>query len=757
VEAAGAASGPSATPDVPSSEGSQRRPAGEGEELPEGTARWRCVTRNLMVVCTEASLDAPIARTLRMGEEIQAASQPEEIDGRFWLKLTDGTFALTFHEAFGELLQRIVPTRGFELSSANLEQALEVAAQCGVAEKVFTSMRKDWTEKRGCVGATDWEDSTWTQLLELQPILALAAQPAFAPPPRFQQSMEACMACLLHVPDGRVHEAWRLVQLLDSEDAIPLVRYLEWLEEALQKVSPSSSSGCSTSCRTVLVAQRVQSAVSSWSAERALLQQSSTALVETLLTQGPQHQGACADWRKTVEDREAIQAEQEEACQDIAREIDRHAYSLQEQLREASGAEWPQMQSAAHASLLGMQQLTGELIEKQQECFANALAKDEALGVRQKGCQAIAGEARRLVRRREQAFAQAASRFTEVASQLVAWTSVLAPKLRLLEARREELRKAVELRRRLPILTQELLSAEDELDTAQTELRKCKRHSQALRSLSHRDRNRPDVTTTANSVLERQCEVRVARAGERTQALAVELCGVERALEDVEAQMRPLVVLVEAEEESVAVGAGSGAGHSPTQLGEAQLSSEERLALKLAALEQVHEDLFVQASEVEAQRKEKAKAAEKDVALPRIARKQAEEALRAQVEPDFMCPIMHERMCHPVLAADGYTYERYAIERWLQMHNTSPMTGAPLAHRYLTENFALKHLIAAYEAAALSAKGDKAGGGGSGAEEDKDEEDEDDDEYRSYEDAEEDGLDDEDLEGDEESGEFSDT
>ncbi|CAJ1454301.1 unnamed protein product [Effrenium voratum] len=50
-----------------------------------------------------------------------------------------------------------------------------------------------------------------------------------------------------------------------------------------------------------------------------------------------------------------------------------------------------------------------------------------------------------------------------------------------------------------------------------------------------------------------------------------------------------------------------------------------------------------------------------------------------------------------VLAADGFTYERQAIEKWLSMHNTSPMTGAVLAHRYLTENFALRHLIEAYE------------------------------------------------------------
>eukprot|EP00434_Breviolum_minutum_P014757 symbB.v1.2.013011.t1/scaffold914.1/size160365/4 len=58
-------------------------------------------------------------------------------------------------------------------------------------------------------------------------------------------------------------------------------------------------------------------------------------------------------------------------------------------------------------------------------------------------------------------------------------------------------------------------------------------------------------------------------------------------------------------------------------------------------------------------------------------------------------PSLH--FAHTVLAADGFTYERQAIEKWLSMHNTSPMTGAVLAHRYLTENFALRHLIEAYE------------------------------------------------------------
>merc|ERR1719198_109333 len=109
--------------------------------------------------------------------------------------------------------------------------------------------------------------------------------------------------------------------------------------------------------------------------------------------------------------------------------------------------------------------------------------------------------------------------------------------------------------------------------------------------------------------------------------------------------------------------------------------------------------------------------AEYDTVVAHVERRRSDEALRKRIEPDLMCPIMHERMSEPVLAADGHTYERQAIERWLQMHNTSPMTGAPLAHRYLTENFALRHLIASYEAELPKEDGD-----------DRPEEEEDDDE-----------------------------
>jgi hypothetical protein len=47
----------------------------------------------------------------------------------------------------------------------------------------------------------------------------------------------------------------------------------------------------------------------------------------------------------------------------------------------------------------------------------------------------------------------------------------------------------------------------------------------------------------------------------------------------------------------------------------------------------------------------------------------------------------------PVVAADGCTYERSAIEQWLETHETSPMTNAPLEHKLLFPNNLAKALV----------------------------------------------------------------
>ena len=59
-----------------------------------------------------------------------------------------------------------------------------------------------------------------------------------------------------------------------------------------------------------------------------------------------------------------------------------------------------------------------------------------------------------------------------------------------------------------------------------------------------------------------------------------------------------------------------------------------------------------------------------------------------------VCPITQEIMEDPVVCADGHSYERSAIEKWLQARQTSPCTNAPLPHKNLVPNHALRNLIA---------------------------------------------------------------
>ena len=56
-------------------------------------------------------------------------------------------------------------------------------------------------------------------------------------------------------------------------------------------------------------------------------------------------------------------------------------------------------------------------------------------------------------------------------------------------------------------------------------------------------------------------------------------------------------------------------------------------------------------------------------------------------------------MSDPVMAADGHSYERSAIERWLATKSTSPMTGEALVQSFLAPNHTLRRQIREWEEA----------------------------------------------------------
>ena len=70
----------------------------------------------------------------------------------------------------------------------------------------------------------------------------------------------------------------------------------------------------------------------------------------------------------------------------------------------------------------------------------------------------------------------------------------------------------------------------------------------------------------------------------------------------------------------------------------------------------------------------------------------------------FVCPITQEVMVDPCTCMDGHTYERKAIERWLENHDTSPLTGAKLPSKMLLTNFALRNAIEESQSSATSSE-----------------------------------------------------
>ena len=60
------------------------------------------------------------------------------------------------------------------------------------------------------------------------------------------------------------------------------------------------------------------------------------------------------------------------------------------------------------------------------------------------------------------------------------------------------------------------------------------------------------------------------------------------------------------------------------------------------------------------------------------------------VPDELRCPISCELFRDPVIAADGFNYEREHIETWFAEHSTSPKTNAELESTGLIPNHELR-------------------------------------------------------------------
>ena len=69
---------------------------------------------------------------------------------------------------------------------------------------------------------------------------------------------------------------------------------------------------------------------------------------------------------------------------------------------------------------------------------------------------------------------------------------------------------------------------------------------------------------------------------------------------------------------------------------------------------------------------------------------------KGNIPTEFFCPITTEIFYDPVIASDGQTYEKAAIEEWLKSHDKSPLTGVALDTKKLIPNFVMKKLISSF-------------------------------------------------------------
>jgi len=457
------------------------------------------------------------------------------------------------------------------------------------------------------------------------------------------------MASLLLAPEGCVLHLDELLRLLDSSVAAPLMRYLDELEVFVQKASANPAIRWQTPSQDrSQLALHVGAVLSTWPSKHASLRRCSVALWSALMTKGQLHLKQRGEVRRVDKARSSIQDLQEQTCLQIAQDLQKAVGGFSSQMQHSVDSELMDMASSAHVSLMRIQELSTEVLERQKRSWMDVMQDYLELESEAESCNDTLRDTRLQVQNHVQELSEEVQSFAVAAHHVVEWKKLLLPQLRLVETHRAEFKQAMELRLQLQILQKEHIVAEDSFDNAQIELRKYTRHARMTQpeglSLNGFTLSSVDSTTLEENYYEQ----RVAEACEQAQSFARQVQQAQTTLQEIEAAL-PLAV--ESDEQA--------------SLSDRCTSMwpEGQWVLKLVQMQ-----------------------AERDEALRLV-------AAGINVESEVMCPIMHERMQEPVLAADGHTYERGAIEKWMAAHNTSPMTGAPLMHRFLTQNFALKRII----------------------------------------------------------------
>jgi hypothetical protein len=92
-------------------------------------------------------------------------------------------------------------------------------------------------------------------------------------------------------------------------------------------------------------------------------------------------------------------------------------------------------------------------------------------------------------------------------------------------------------------------------------------------------------------------------------------------------------------------------------------------------------------------KKEKGEISDTDDQISRSAYNVSDLENTSNYPRSIFCPITRMPMNDPVILADGHSYEREIIVKWLEKKQVSPVTGSKLVHSYLTPNHTLRCVI----------------------------------------------------------------
>lgn len=330
-----------------------------------------------------------------------------------------------------------------------VEQALRLAEECDTVEKAMSN-----------------PDRIWHEVLELRPLLLQVVQSEFELPRHFQNMTDACVACLPYVSDAPIRCVGQVAELLSMPDLSQVLHYFTWLESALAEARTIGNS----SCRTSPDLKHMKDVLLSWPTECALYQRKATSVWEAVRKHGP-------DFLSNTKDREDWKDSHASVGKLMGKQMHEElrslAANLSTELQENQGLDWKSQAEKTQATLKKVQQLTIKFLERDKSKENSREAEDFRIRADVQDVAVL--RARQEVRHYLQAFRQAAARFIDSGEQVVAWASVVIPKLHVLGQHTKALRTCADLQKRLFELEAEKIAAEDDLDVAVMELRRYRR------------------------------------------------------------------------------------------------------------------------------------------------------------------------------------------------------------------------------------------------------------------------------------------